>query len=37
MTDGILNVRIPKKAAVQPKRIEVKPGVSTPVKPGKPS
>jgi HSP20 family protein len=37
MTDGILNVRIPKKAEVQPKRIEVKAGATTPVKPGKPS
>ncbi len=38
MTDGVLNVKIPKKAEAQPKRIQVKSGASTAtVKPGKPS
>ena len=36
LTDGVLNVRIPKKAAAQPKRIAVKTGAAV-VKPGKPS
>ena len=36
MTDGVLTVKIPKKADVQPKRIEVKSGAAQ-VKPGKPS
>jgi HSP20 family protein len=34
LTDGVLHVRIPKKAEAQPKRISVKSGPSTPVKPG---
>jgi HSP20 family protein len=37
LTDGVLNVRIPKKATPQPKRITVKNGPSTPAKPGQPS
>ena len=37
LTDGVLNVKIPKKAEVQPKRIEVKAGPSLPGKPGAPS
>jgi HSP20 family protein len=34
LTDGVLNVRIPKKATAQPKRITVKNGPAAPVKPG---
>jgi HSP20 family protein len=37
MSDGILTVKIPKKAEVQPKRIEVKSGKGVEVKPGRPS
>jgi HSP20 family protein len=37
MTDGILTVRIPKKAEAQPKKIQVKSGPSALPKPGQPS
>jgi len=36
MTDGVLTVKVPKRAEVQPKRIEVRSGAA-PVKPGVPS
>jgi HSP20 family protein len=35
MTDGVLTVRIPKKAEAQPKQIPVRSGASLQVKPGK--
>jgi len=35
MTDGVLTVKIPKKAEVQPKRIEVRTGKALDVKAGK--
>jgi HSP20 family protein len=37
MNDGILTVKLPKKAEVQPKRIEVKSGKQPALKPGQPS
>lgn len=37
MKDGMLTVRLPKKTAPEPKRIQVRSGGETPQKPGKPS
>jgi len=37
MSNGVLTVKVPKKAEAQPKKIAVRSGQDTPVKPGKPS
>jgi len=37
MSNGILTVKVPKKAEAQPKKIAVRSGAETAVKPGKPS
>ena len=37
MTDGVLNVKIPKRTEAQPKKIAVRSGGGTTVKPGQPS
>jgi HSP20 family protein len=37
MADGVLTVKVPKKAEAQPKKIAVKSGVTRDLKPGKPS
>ena len=37
MADGVLTVKVPKRAEAQPKKIAVKAGVSRELKPGRPS